>query len=95
MSKDGFLLRGPELLAQARKAASDEGVSVSEFIRQGIVLRLEQGSPPRSETREDILAELAEVLGKLRKGWVLVPASEAGTSAGPGSWQSLMDGEGP
>lgn len=96
MGKGDFLLRmDPEQLDQVRKCAAAEGISVSDFIRQGIALRQENMGMPRSETRESILAELADVASKLKAGFVLVPAAEASSSDGPSTWSGLMDREEP
>lgn len=93
MGKGDFLLRlDPELLAEVRKAAEGEGVSVSGFIREAVALRLSQGSFPRPASRADLLAEIADVASKVRAGFVLVPAAEV---PAPGSWSGLMDGEVP
>lgn len=88
-----FLLRADRnLLDQARKAASAEGISVSDFIRQGIELRLQQAGIPRPESREDLLAEIADVASRLRAGYVLVPSAEALPPGRPDSWSGIMEG---
>lgn len=93
MGQGDFYLRlGPEKLAEVRKAAEDEGVSMSDFIREGVDLKLERAGFPRSVSRADVLAEIAEIAAKLRSGFTLVPSAEA---AGPGSWSEFMDGEAP
>jgi ribbon-helix-helix CopG family protein len=92
VSKGDFLLRlDPDELARVRKAARDEGRTVSDFIREGIELRLEQAGIPRSVTRESLLGELADTLAKLRKGYILVPAAEGLPPGNPGSWSGMMD----
>ena len=91
-----FLLRADRnLLDQARKAASAEGISVSDFIRQGIELRLQQAGSPRPAAREELLAEIADVASKLRAGFVLVPSAEDLPPGRPGSWSGIMDGREP
>lgn len=96
MGTGNFYLRlDPELLDQVRKSAEAEGVTVSDFIREGISLRLAQAGSPRPETRERILAEVADIASKLKAGFVLVPSAEASASGGPDSWSGLMDREGP
>lgn len=96
MSKGDFLLRlDPETSDQVRKTAAAEGVSMSDFIREGIELRLEQAGIPRSVSRADVLAEIADIASRLRSGYVLMPSAEVPGSAGPGSWSGLMDREGP
>lgn len=93
MGKGDFLLRAdPELLGQVRKSAEAEGISVSDFIREAIGLRLAQAGIPRPESRADLLAEIADVAARLRAGFVLVPSAEVPAS---GSWSGLMDGEEP
>jgi hypothetical protein len=95
VSTDSFLLRlDPELLDQARKAAEAEGLSVSDFIREGVALRLEQAGFPRSVTRESLLAEIADTAAKLRSGYVLVPSAEALPPGSPDSWSGIMEGGG-
>jgi Ribbon-helix-helix protein, copG family len=96
MSKGDFLLRlDPEVLEQVRKAAAAEGLSVSDFVRQGIELRLGQAGTPRSASRADLLAEIAAVALKLRAGFTLVPSAEVPDEARPGSWSGIIDQEAP
>lgn len=93
MGTGNFYLRlDPELLDQVRKTAEAEGVTVSDFIREGVSLRLAQAGIPRSETRESILAEVADVASKLKAGFVLVPSAEASASGPPDSWSGIMEG---
>ena len=95
VSKGDFLLRlGPEKLAEVGKAADSEHLTVSDFIREGIELRLEQAGIPRSVTRESLLAEIADTTAKLRSGYVLVPSAEALPSGSPDSWSGIMEGGG-
>lgn len=96
MGKGDFLLRlDPDELERVRKAAHAEDRTVSGFIREGIALRLEQAGISRSETRESLLAEIADTALKLRKGYVLVPSAEALPPARPDSWSGLMEREEP
>lgn len=96
VSKGDFLLRlDPEVLDQVRKAAEAEGATVSDFIREGIELRLAQAGTPRSESRADLLAEIADLALKLRSGFVLVPSAEALPAGHPDSWSRRMDDEEP
>jgi hypothetical protein len=96
VGKGDFLLRlDPEELERVHKAAADEGITASDYIREGIGLRHQQAGIPRPETRESILAEVADVASKLKAGFVLVPSAEAESSGGPDSWSGLMDREGP
>jgi hypothetical protein len=93
VGKGDFLLRlDPEELERVRKAAADEGITASDFIREGIGLRFGQAGISRPETRETLLAEIADTAGKLRRGYVLVPSAEALPPDSPGSWSGLMDG---
>lgn len=92
MSKGDFLLRlDPGELERVRKAAHAEGRTVSDFIREGIELRLEQAGVPRSATRESLLGEIADTAAKLRAGYVLVPSAEALPPGRPDSWSGIMD----
>lgn len=92
MSKGDFLLRlDPDELDRVRKAAQAEGRTVSDFIREGIEMRLAEAGFPRSVTRESLLAELADTAAKLGKGYVLVPSAEALPPGEPGSWSGIMD----
>ena len=96
MGQGDFYLRlGPEKLAEVRKAAEGEGLTVSGFIREAIELRLTQGGFPRSASRADVLAEIAEVTAKLGKGFILVPGAEARASGTADPWAAMMDQEGP
>lgn len=95
MSKGDFLLRlDPEELERVRKAAADEGITASDFIREGIGLRHRQAGIPRPESREDLLREIAVIAEKLRSGHVLMPSAEVPAPGHPDSWSGLMDEEG-
>jgi hypothetical protein len=87
-----YLRLDPELLGQVRKTAEAEGLTVSDFIREGIRLKLAQAGIPRSVTRESLLAEIASTAAMLGKGYVLVPSAEALPPGDPGSWSDLMGG---
>lgn len=95
MGKGDFLLRlDPDELERVRKAAHSEGKTVSDFIREGIEMRLVQAGFPRQATRESLLAEIADTAAKLGKGYVLVPSAEALPPDRPDSWSGIMgDGE--
>lgn len=92
MGKGDYLLRmEPGDLERVRKAARAEGRTVADFIREGIEMRLAHAGFPRSATREALLEELAGVVSRLSRGYVLVPAAEALPPDGPGSWSGIMD----
>jgi hypothetical protein len=95
---DFFLRLGPEKLDLVRKAAEAEGLSVSDFIREGIEMRLNGGSRPSSAGRRAALRELAHVLSRLDSGFVLVPAAEVPGPSPRGSsdpWTDFLDGGKP
>jgi Ribbon-helix-helix protein, copG family len=95
VSKGDFLLRlDPDELDRVRKAAHAEGKTVSDFIREGIEMRLVQAGFPRPATRESLLAEIADTAAKLRSGYVLVPSAEALPPERPDSWSGIMDSGG-
>ncbi len=85
----------PEVLDQVRKGAEAEGISVSDFIREGIALRLQQAGIPQSGSRADLLAEIADLALKLRAGYVLVPSAEALPPGPSNTWASLLNGGEP
>jgi hypothetical protein len=92
VSKGDFLLRmDPDELDRVRKAAAAEGKTVSDFIREGIEMRLVQAGFPRQATRESLLEEIADTAAKLARGYVLVPSAEALPPDSPGSWSGIMD----
>lgn len=89
MTTTSYLLRlEAERLEAAKTAAAASGISLAQFIREGIEMRLESGTVASSAACEAALRELAATASKLARGFVLVPPAEAGDSP----WSDLMNG---
>jgi hypothetical protein len=92
VSSGDYLLRlSAEKLAEVHKAALSEGVTLSAWLREAVDAKLAGGDLPRPASRQDVLREVADVAGKLRAGFVLVPCAEV-----PGSsWSDVLEHGGP
>lgn len=89
MTTTSYLLReDAERLEAARAAAEADGISLAQFIREGIEMRLAGRNVPSSAAYEAALRELAATASKLARGFVLVPPAEAADSP----WSDLMNG---
>jgi hypothetical protein len=94
MGKGDFLLHlGPEDHERLRKAAGAEGMSMAQYLKEGLEMRIAAGRPSAMPLSE-ALRLVADVAGKLADEAAHGPAEPSPLRSAPTSWDGILNGEG-